>query len=212
MKFRDRLLSLNDLIEREMGRPISVREYVYCNCELNQKNLNHVQMDFSRLYKMGLLRRRKGEFEGRRAYVYTLSSKGRKYVTWLKKNSEKEDDFLDKMIRFYKVKLEWESMRYVRHLQRTGRTDELKNWRLETLEDGRSIWMPVREAEEAPLVQTAEACTVRLLDNGSVLMMTDREYHRLNIARDFLMRTGIINGYLRDEIALFFSQDSWLKT
>ena len=75
MKFRDRLLSLNNLIERELGRPISVKEYTLCNHELDQKNLNHVQMDFSRLHKMGLVHRHKEKVDGRRVFVYTLTSK-----------------------------------------------------------------------------------------------------------------------------------------
>ena len=152
MKFKDRLLSLNRLIEREAGRSISVKEYTYCHYELDRKNFNHVQMDFSRLHKMGLVHRRKEKCDGRRIFVYSLTSKGQRYVRWVKSSSKKKkDDFDRRMARLQKTSEEF-GIAYaddlVDYLWHTGHIDQLMNWKLTNLADGRMVWMPVKESKE----------------------------------------------------------------
>jgi len=211
MKFRDRLLSLNRLIERELGRSISVKEYTYCHYELDQKNLNHVQMDFGRLHKMGLVHRRKEKYDGRRVFVYSLTPKGRKYVRWVKSNSNEKDDSDSEMAQIRKILGEMWNTYIVGYLLQTGRTDELKNWKLVTLEDGRKAWMPVKGSREDVTVQQAEKPTMRFFENGGAERLTEREYNKFKIARSFLNGAGMPDGHMRDLVSLYFCRDSWSK-
>lgn len=211
MKFRDRLLSLNRLIERELGRPISVKEYTYCYYGLDRKNLNHVQMDVSRLHKMGLVHRHKEKYDGRRVFVYSLTPKGRKYVRWVKSNSQKKDDISSQMAELRKILGEMWNTYTFGCLLRTGRMDELKNWRLVTLEDGRMVPVLVKESVEDLTAQQSEKPTLRFFENGGVARLTDKEYNRFKIARNVLKNAGMAHEYMINDVALYFCRDSWSK-
>ena len=97
------------------------------------------------------------------------------------------------------------------YLLRTGRIDQLKNWRFGTLEDGRMGWMPIKESKEGLAAQQAEKPTIRFFENGGAERLTDKEYNRFKIARSALETVGMLDEHMRDLVARYFCRDSWSK-
>ena len=190
MKYQNTLATLAKLVVQQK-RPFSVWEYTYCVYGVMDKRyLNHAQMDISRLFKMGLLHRHKEKFEGRRRYLYDLTSKGRKYLQWLKSDltsqkdktnteDKKDDSSFDHFHRF---------------VSDMCRLDEFNS-----------------AIERAGRVWETEKPTLRFLENGGVERLTDREYNKFKIARSVLNNAGMADGPLRDDVALYFSRNSWSK-
>ena len=187
MKFRDRLLSLNRLIEQEQGRPISVKEYTYCHYELDQKNLNHVQMDFSRLHKMGLVHRHKEKVDGRQIFVYSLTLKGHRYLEWSRNHPHprgSKSDVSSAGKSQFDIVFEETQKEYQRWCD---------------------SYMALQQEQQK---RREEEKKIRIIGEG-VVRMTDREYNRFKIAKS-LIAIGIEDEDSANQLAIYFSSESWL--